>query len=152
MFFFKKIKIFSPGYFRQEEKSFQSYLPTHSRLKSFRSMFLVTFLTVNRSRAIWFKWYLTFFPAVRTCNRVHLSRWTIKTLSSSANISFAHHIIPPCYYSGLLLFKYLQKALDIIWTRLCDSFMENSSNCPFSLLLSIFFVSTLNDTAFFVLP
>jgi hypothetical protein len=38
-------------------------------------------------------------------------RWTIKALSSSANISFAHHIIPPCYYSGLFLFKYLQKAL-----------------------------------------
>jgi hypothetical protein len=118
-FFLKKKNIFPS--FRQEEKSFQSYLPTHSRLKSFRSMFLVTFLTVNRSRAIWFKWYLTFFPAVRTSNRVHLPRWTIKTLSSSAKISFAHHIIPPCYYSGLLLFKYPQKALEILIYFPCTS-------------------------------
>jgi hypothetical protein len=56
------------------------------RLKSFRSVLLVTFLTVNRFRAIWFKWYLTFYPALRTSNGVHLPRWTSKTLSSAVKI------------------------------------------------------------------
>ncbi len=49
-------------------------------------MLLVTFLAVNRFGAIGFKWYLTFYPALRTSNGVHLPRWTSKTLSSAAKI------------------------------------------------------------------
>lgn len=54
-------------------------------------MLLVAFLTVNRPSAIRFKWYLTFFSAVRTRNGVHLSRSTIKTLSSAAKIPCSLH-------------------------------------------------------------
>ncbi len=56
-------------------------------------MILVTFLTVNRPSAIWFKWYLTFCPAVRTRNGVHLTRGTSKTLSSAVKIPCSLHVI-----------------------------------------------------------
>lgn len=127
----KKEKYFPLVIFdKRKNRSNITYLPMNSRLKSLRSMFLVTFLTVYRSGAIWFKWYLTFFTTVRTRNRMHLSWSAIKTLAS-VKITWFHHIIPP-HYNILLLLKYLQKAVGNIWTRLWDSFMENSSNYPSS--------------------
>jgi hypothetical protein len=109
----KKKNIFPS--FGQEEKSPPLYLPTHSRLISLWSMFLVTFLTVNRSGAIWFKWHLTFLPTVRTRNRVHLSWSTIKTLSSSVKTSSSHHVIPPSY-NGRFLHKYLEPMSHVDWS------------------------------------
>jgi hypothetical protein len=81
------------------ERGENARTPKPARLESLRSMFLVTFLTVNRSGAIGLKRYLTFLPTVRTSNGVHLPRAPIKTRPPSVSVKTlaSHYGIPPWY-------------------------------------------------------